>query len=113
MYLELFKRLGLTQVDMKPSKAPLILSSALNWPLLEMMTLKIQAGTQKLETEFVVVDLPSPYNAIVGRDCVRRMNGVASTLHQVIKFANPRERRFSMGIISPLHNVTWLSFRRN
>ena len=113
MYFELFKRLGLTQVDMKSSKAPLILSSALNWPLLEMMTLKIRVGTQKLETEFVVVDLPSPYNAIVGRDWVRRMNGVASTLHQVIKFANPQERRFSMGIISPLNNVTWLSFRRN
>ena len=41
-------------------------------------------------TEFVVVDIPSPYNAIVGRDWLHRMKGVASTLHLVIKFATPR-----------------------
>ena len=41
-------------------------------------------------TESVIVDIPSPYNAIVGRDWLHRMKGVAVTLHQVTKFANHR-----------------------
>ncbi|XP_057501720.1 uncharacterized protein LOC130785552 [Actinidia eriantha] len=40
--------------------------------------------------EFAVVDIPSPYNAIVGRGWLHRMKGVASTLHQAIKFVMPR-----------------------
>ena len=37
-----------------------------------------------------MVGIPSPYNAIVGQDWLYRMKGVASTLHQVIKFAVPQ-----------------------
>ncbi|XP_057478211.1 uncharacterized protein LOC130765726 [Actinidia eriantha] len=44
----------------------------------------------ELTTEFIVVDIPSPYNAIVGRDWLHRMKGVASTLHQAIKFVTSR-----------------------
>ncbi|GFZ02352.1 hypothetical protein Acr_15g0009600 [Actinidia rufa] len=47
-------------------------------------------GSQELMTEFVMVDIPSPYNAIVGRDWLHRMKGVASTLHQAIKLLTPR-----------------------
>ncbi|GFS46134.1 hypothetical protein Acr_00g0100320 [Actinidia rufa] len=54
------------------------------------MTIKVRAGTQELVTEFVVVDIPSPYNAIVGQDWLHGMKSVASTLHQAIKFATPR-----------------------
>ena len=37
-----------------------------------------------------MVDIPSPYNAIVGQEWVYRMKGVVSTLHQVIKVATPK-----------------------
>ncbi|GFZ04896.1 hypothetical protein Acr_17g0004680 [Actinidia rufa] len=49
-----------------------------------------RAGSQELMMEFVVVDIPSPYNAIMGRDWLHRMKGVASTLHQAIKFLTPQ-----------------------
>ena len=41
-------------------------------------------------TEFVVIDIPSSYNAIFDQDWLYMMKGAASTLPQVIKFANPR-----------------------
>ena len=41
-------------------------------------------------TEFVVVNIHFPYNAIVGRDWLHKMKGVASTLYQEIKFATPQ-----------------------
>ncbi|GFS41376.1 hypothetical protein Acr_00g0073960 [Actinidia rufa] len=60
-----------------------------NWPL-GTLTLKIRARSQELMIEYVVVNIPSPYNAIVGRDWLHGMKGVASTLYQVIKFATLR-----------------------
>ena len=43
-----------------------------------------------MENKSIVVDIPSPYIAIVGLDWLCRMKEVTSTLHQVIKFASLR-----------------------
>ncbi|GFS35059.1 hypothetical protein Acr_00g0037570 [Actinidia rufa] len=90
MYYDLFKQLKIPQNQLKPARAPLVgFNAQVHWPL-GTVSLKIRAGSQELMTEFVVVDIPSPYNAIVGRDWLHRMKGVASTLHQAIKFLTPR-----------------------
>ncbi|GFY92612.1 hypothetical protein Acr_08g0010080 [Actinidia rufa] len=59
--------------------------------------LKVQVGFQELDIEFVVVDIPFPYNAIVGKDWLHWMKGVASTLNQVFKFAGPRGEKILYG----------------
>ena len=90
MYYDLFKQLKLPRDQLKPARAPLVgFNAQPHWPL-GTLSLKTRAGSQELMTEFVVVDIPSPYNAIVGRDWLHRMKGVASTLHQVVKFLTPR-----------------------
>ncbi|GFZ12774.1 hypothetical protein Acr_23g0011590 [Actinidia rufa] len=90
MYYDLFKQLKIPQDQLKPARAPLVgFNAQAHWPL-GTVSLKTRAGSQELMTEFVVVDIPSPYNAIVGRDWLHRMKGVASTLHQAIKFLTPR-----------------------
>ncbi|XP_057489449.1 uncharacterized protein LOC130775334 [Actinidia eriantha] len=90
MYYDLFKQLKLPQDELKPARAPLVgFNAQAHWPL-GTVSLKTRVGSQELMTEFVVVDIPSPYNAIVGRDWLHRMKGVASTLHQAIKFVTPR-----------------------
>ena len=89
MYYDLFKQPKQSKTNLKSTRTPLVsFNTQSHWPL-GIVTLKIQVVSQKLVTEFVVVDIPSPYNAIVGRDWLHRMNGVASTLHQVIKFVTP------------------------
>ncbi|GFY86367.1 hypothetical protein Acr_05g0000060 [Actinidia rufa] len=89
MYYDLFKQLKIPQDQLKPSRAPLVgFNAQAHWPL-GTVSLKTRAGSQELMTEFVVVDIPSPYNAIVGRDWLHRMKGVASTLHQAIQFLTP------------------------
>ena len=85
MYYDLFKQLKLSQLDLKLAWAPLV---------------RFNTQSQldlKLVIEFVVVDIPSPYNAIVGRDWLHRMKGVASTLHQVIKFVTPKGEKTLYG----------------
>ncbi|GFS29078.1 hypothetical protein Acr_00g0005240 [Actinidia rufa] len=90
MYYDFFKQLKLPRDQLKPARAPLVgFNAQAHWPL-GTVSLKTRAGSQELMTEFVVVDIPSPYNAIVGRDWLHRTKGVASTLHQVIKFLTPR-----------------------
>ncbi|GFY97772.1 hypothetical protein Acr_12g0003130 [Actinidia rufa] len=81
MYYDLFKQLKLPQEELKPARAPLVgFNAQAHWPL-GTVSLKTRVGSQELMTEFVVVDIPSPYNAIVGRDWLHKMKGVVSTLH--------------------------------
>ena len=90
MYYNLFKQLNLHESELKLARAPLVgFNAQSHWPL-GTVTLKVRVGSQELMIEFVVVDIPSPYNAIVGRDWLHRIKGVASTLHQIIKFVTPR-----------------------
>ncbi|XP_057501675.1 uncharacterized protein LOC130785510 [Actinidia eriantha] len=49
-----------------------------HWPL-RIVNLKVQVGSQEMETKFVVIDICSLYNAIIGRDWIHMMKG--SPLH--------------------------------
>src|SRR5208282_5473427 len=43
-------------------------------------------GSVTLNLEFVVVNVPSPYNAILGRAWLHGLRAVASTYHQVVRY---------------------------
>ncbi|GFS32725.1 hypothetical protein Acr_00g0024210 [Actinidia rufa] len=75
MYYDLFKQLKLTQLDLKQARAPLVEFNAQSHLPLGTMTFKVRAGFQELMTEFVVIDIPSPYNTIVGRAWLHKMKG--------------------------------------
>ena len=49
-----------------------------------MVTLTVQVAAKPLEVEFVVIDAKFGYNAIIGRGWIHEMEGVTSTLHQVM-----------------------------
>lgn len=52
--------------------------------------MQVEAGPIRLDVEFLVVDVPSPYNAIMGRTWFHRMKAVPSSYHQKIRFLTPR-----------------------
>ncbi|XP_058216732.1 uncharacterized protein LOC131327600 [Rhododendron vialii] len=52
------------------------------WPL-GKVTLLVRAGTVMLRTDFLVVDVSSSYNAIIGRTWLHNMRAVSSTYHQM------------------------------
>ena len=90
MYYKLFKQLKMSKNDLKPARSPIVgFNAQSHWPL-ETITLNVQTGSEELVIEFIVVNIPSPYNTIFDRDWLHRMKGVASTLYQVIKFVAPR-----------------------
>lgn len=84
MYYSLFKDLKLSEFDLRPSEVPLIgFNGASVWPL-GMITLLVRAGSVIHDMEFVVVDVSSPYNAIIGRTWLHKMKAIAFTYHQVV-----------------------------
>ena len=46
----------------------------------------MQAGSEIVEVNFIVVDAYSPYTAIVARPWLHTLGAVSSTLHQKIKY---------------------------
>ena len=67
--------------DLKPARAPLVgFNAQSHWPL-GIVAHNVRAGSQELVTKFVVVNIPSPYNEIVGQDWLHRMSVVASTCY--------------------------------
>ena len=46
----------------------------------------MQAGSEIVEVDFIVVDAYSPYTAIVARPWFHTLGAVSSTLHQKIKY---------------------------
>ena len=48
--------------------------------------LPMQAGTNVVEVDFIVVDAFSPYTAIMGRPWLHFLGAVSSTLYQKVKY---------------------------
>ena len=48
--------------------------------------LLVQAGTDVVEVDFIVVDIFSPYTAIMSRPWLHSLGVVSSTLHQKVKY---------------------------
>ena len=62
MYPNLFHSLGLKQSDLQPYDAPLVGFSRKSIRPMGRITMAVHTGPISLETEFLVVNVPSPYN---------------------------------------------------
>ncbi|GKC00308.1 hypothetical protein Tco_0986444 [Tanacetum coccineum] len=88
---------------MIPTTTPLLgFSGEISWPLRQislMVTLGDKEHSASALMNFMVVRSPSPYNAIIGRSGLRKIQAVPSTAHGMLKF--PME-----GGISSIRNTT-------
>ena len=50
------------------------------------ITLIVHTGPISLETEFIVINVSSPYTAIMGQRWLHRLKAVPSSLHQKLRF---------------------------
>ncbi|XP_028118786.1 uncharacterized protein LOC114316316 [Camellia sinensis] len=79
LYYDLFRKFGLSEQHLTPAVALLVgFNSQLEWPLGKIV-LPVVAGTKTLQIEFLVINTPSPYNAILGRPWIHQMEAVPST----------------------------------
>nr|XP_023890001.1 uncharacterized protein LOC112002074 [Quercus suber] len=86
MYPDLYKGLGLKLEDLTPYSSSLMSFDGKLVILKGMIRLPIQTGPEVVEMNFIVVDTYSPYTVIVRRPWLHTLGGVASSLHQKVKF---------------------------
>lgn len=92
IYYDLFKKLDLLESALQSREVPLIgFNGAPVWPLGHIFLLVI-VGSKMLSVEFVVVNILSPYNTILGRTWLHGMQAIAFTYQQVIRFIGAHER---------------------
>ena len=86
MYLDLYKVLGLKPEDLTVYSSPLVSFKGKIVVPKGQIRLPVQAGTDLVEVDFIVVDAFSPYTAIMGRPWLHSLGAVSSTLHQKVKY---------------------------
>ena len=86
MYPDLFKGLNLRTEDLTPYNSPLVSFEGKIIIPKGQVRLPVQAGSEIVEVDFIVVDSYSPYTAIVARPWLHTLGAVSSTLHQKIKY---------------------------
>nr|XP_018674671.1 PREDICTED: uncharacterized protein LOC108951437 [Musa acuminata subsp. malaccensis] len=107
LYFDAFQKLGLARENMKPMCSALTGFTGDSILPLGAITLPLTLGapprSKTVMTTFLVVDLPTAYNAILGRPTLNKVKAIVSTYYQTIKFpthagvgevtGSPRESR--------------------
>ncbi|XP_064937297.1 uncharacterized protein LOC135588878 [Musa acuminata AAA Group] len=107
LYFDAFQKLGLAKESMRPMGSALTGFTGDSISPLGAITLPLTLGipprSKTVMTTFLVVDLPTAYNAILGRPTLNKVRAVVSTYYQTIKFpthagvgeviGSPRESR--------------------
>ncbi|XP_050280963.1 uncharacterized protein LOC126721920 [Quercus robur] len=86
MYPDLYKGLGLKSEDLATYSSHLVSFEGRMVAPKGLIRLPVQAGMDVVEVDFIVVDVFSPYTAIMGRPWLHTLGAVSSTLHQKVKY---------------------------
>ena len=81
MYPDLYKGLGLKPEDLATYSSPLINFEGRMVASKGLIRLPVQAGMDVVKVDFIIVDVFSPYTAIIGRPWLHTLRAVSSTLH--------------------------------
>ena len=82
MYPDLYKGLGLKAKNLLTYSSPLVSFESKMVVPKGHIRLPVQAGTDVVEVDFIVINAFSPYTAIMGRPWLNSLRAVSSTLHQ-------------------------------
>ncbi|XP_064979721.1 uncharacterized protein LOC135622020 [Musa acuminata AAA Group] len=90
LYFDAFRKLGLARENMKLMCSALTGFTGDSISPLGAITLPLTLGApprlKTVMTTFLVVDLPTTYNAILGRPTLNKVRAIISTYYQTVKF---------------------------
>ncbi|XP_030958545.1 uncharacterized protein LOC115980436 [Quercus lobata] len=97
MYPDLYKGLKLKLEDLTAYDSPLVSFEGKTVTLKGIIRLPIQADSDVVGVDFIVVDAYSPYTAIVARPWLHALGAVSSTLHQKVKYPSEAQVKEVIG----------------
>ena len=86
MYPDWYKGLGLKPEDLAAYSSPLVSFEGRMVVPKGHIRLPVQTNMDVVDVDFIVVDVFSPYMAIMGRPWLHTLGAVSSTLHQKVKY---------------------------
>ena len=86
MYPDLYKGLNLKPKDLIGYESPLLGFDGKVVILRGQIRLPMQASSEVVEVDFIVVDAYSPYSAIMARLWLYALGAISSTLHLKVKY---------------------------
>ena len=86
MYPDLYKGLNLKPKDLTAYDSPLVSFDRKVDILRYQIRLPVQAGSEVVDVDFIVVDAYSPYTAIVARPWLYALGAISLTLHLKVKY---------------------------
>ncbi|XP_059629577.1 uncharacterized protein LOC132272444 [Cornus florida] len=87
-----FEQLEIPSSSIRPTSSPLMGFDGTKVDPLGVIDLSVTAAKRTLKENFVLTEIHPSYNIIMGRGWIHRMNGVPSTLHQVMRCLSPDGR---------------------
>ncbi|XP_059669360.1 uncharacterized protein LOC132314520 [Cornus florida] len=84
-----FKQLEIPSSSIRPTSSPLMGFDSTKVDPLGVIDLSVTAAKGTLKENFILTEIHPSYNLIMGRGWIHRMNGVPSTLHQVMRCLSP------------------------
>ena len=97
MYPDLYKGLNLKAKDLTPYSSPLMSFKRKIIIPKGQVKLLVQTSLEVVEVDFIVVDIYSPYTAIVARPWLHTLKAVSSTLHQKVKYLSEGQIKEILG----------------
>jgi hypothetical protein len=90
LYWTAFSQMKISQDKMRPIRTPLVGFAGEKVQPIGVITLLITAGAAPKQAsvmaDFLVIDRPSAYNAIIGRPTLNKLRAITSTYHLKMKF---------------------------
>ena len=86
MYPDLYRGLNLKPKDLTAYDSPLVSFDGKLIASKGQIRLPLQAGSEVVEMNFIVVDAYSPYTVIVARPWFYTLDAISLTLHQKVKY---------------------------
>lgn len=86
IFLDKFKKIGPTNSMIQRNVNPLVRFDGRASYLVGSIILLVTAAEKLLHIKFTIVDATSTYNIILGRSCIHKMEGIASTLYRLFKY---------------------------
>jgi len=86
MYPDLYKELNLKLEDLTSYDSPLVGFDGKVVVSMGQIRLPVQAGSEVVEVDFIVVDAYSPYTTIVARPWLHAFGAVFFTIHLKVKY---------------------------
>ncbi|XP_050259156.1 uncharacterized protein LOC126704174 [Quercus robur] len=112
MYPDLYKELNLKPEDLTAYDSPLISFDGKMVIPKGLIRLPIQAGSEVVEVDFIVIDAYSPYTAIVGRAWLHALGAISLTTGKSSTLLETGSKS-SSGVSPWLGNAWWLPFCTN